>query len=161
MVFCASLSLDDRKLYPHYRSIAGIMRAIIALTVALLMLIPVMGVDVSYLSPESEIVTTESMAAFLNDSWTPSTFMPINDTAIWPDKNKTLANSTADIYGVLKGDWTPSKFEPPVDYAVWQNKDKQLLASGYAIYDFLREDWTPGSPVPIVQTGLYKLHQMN
>lgn len=137
------------------------MRAIIALTVALLMLIPVMGVDVSYLSPESEIVTTESIAAFLNDSWAPSTFTPINDTAVWPDKNQTLANSTANIYSVLKGDWVPSSFVPPVDYATWPDKDGQLQASGYAIYDFLRNDWTPQDLVPIVQTGLYKLHQMN
>ncbi len=137
------------------------MKEIIALTIALLMLTPVLGIDVSYLSPESEIVTTESIASFLNDSWTPSKFMPINDTAVWPDKNKTLANGTADIYSVLSDQWTPSTFVPPVDYAVWQNKDKQLLAAGYAIYDFLREDWKPQDPVPIVQTGLYKLHQMN
>jgi len=71
---------------------------------------------------DSSVLTTPSMAAFINDSWTPSTFVaPLASQATGVQKNMTRNNTT-------------------------------LNSSTYAIYDFLKDNYTaPEATSPSTQ----------
>jgi hypothetical protein len=116
---------------------------------------------------QSELITTPSMAAFLNDSWMPSTFAaPLASQASGVLKNMTrnnttMASSNYAIYDFLNDNYTSSAPQSPIYTAAAAGKDKTLAWTGESIYQFLNDAWTPTTPIETFQQAPYKLHQMN
>src|SRR5512137_1102831 len=126
--------LTDGKLYGYLRDNAKPMRHIILVLFALVALggmlpatiaAPVAPtlLDNPAAMPEpaqTSLLTTPSMAAFLNDSWTPSTFVaPLASQATGVQRNMTRNNTT-------------------------------MNSSSYAIYDFLKDNYTsPAATSPV------------
>jgi hypothetical protein len=116
---------------------------------------------------ETSLVTTPSMAAFLNDSWAPSTFaapLASQATAVQRNmtgNNTTLNNSTYAIYDFLKDDYTSPKATSPVYTASAAGKDKKIAWTGESIYQFLNDAWSPSTPVETYEQSPYKQHQFN
>ncbi|OPY45382.1 MAG: hypothetical protein A4E47_01006 [Methanosaeta sp. PtaU1.Bin028] len=139
----------------------NILLALIALSVLSLGLAGSGLAKTSFFASETEVPTTTSISEFLNDSWKPVPFLAPIYYATWPDKNRTLQNTSDEIYKLLNDSYKPSGFEAPLLQAVWPGKDGTLATTGYAIHDFMRDDWTPADAVPMVTRGDYKLRQMN
>jgi len=115
---------------------------------------------------ETVLGTTPSMAAFLNDSWTPSTFVaPLaSDAALFTKKspsNNTTANSTYAAYDFLNSNNTTSTAKAPIYTTAAPGKDSNIAWTGESIYQFADDSWTPSTPVEAYNQGVYKLHQMN
>ena len=116
---------------------------------------------------QTELITTPSMAAFLNDSWMPSTFAaPLASQASGVLKNMTrnnttMASSNYAIYDFLNDNYTSPAAQSPIYTAVAAGKDKTLAWTGESIYQFLNDAWTPTTPIETFQQAPYKLHQMN
>ncbi|MBN1322934.1 MAG: hypothetical protein JW986_02910 [Methanotrichaceae archaeon] len=141
--------------------------AALAAMLALLTVIPVMGVDANYLSPQANISTTPSIAAFLDDNWVPPSYVPPVDYAQGVMRgngtNGTIPNATGYAGQFLSDDWTPgADLAFPTETAIWPGKDGKIATTDYAIYQFLRDDWTPGQAIAEPDnTPLYKLHEMS
>ncbi len=116
---------------------------------------------------EGSIYTTASIASFLNDSWTPSSYVaPIVSQAVAVQKqftrnNTTLNNSTNAIYEFLDDNYTSPAAESPVYTAAAADKNGVLAQAGESIYDFANDKWTPGAEVEAYEQTSFKLHQMN
>jgi len=111
---------------------------------------------------ETDVILTSSMAAFLNDSWTPSPYVADVFTAMAARRNETVPNSSNLIYDFLSGSWNPSAPVRPIYTAMAAGKDNTVAWSGESIYQFLADDWTPSTPVMEFHTGEgYTRHQMN
>ena len=114
----------------------------------------------------ADMLTTPSMAAFLNDSWTPSPFIaPLASQVTSKQKNmtsnNTTANSTYAIYDFLNGDVTAPAATSPVFTASAAGKDRTVAWTGESIYQFLEENWTPSTPIETFPQSPFKMHQMN
>jgi hypothetical protein len=127
-------------------------------------------VDKLAASPEpaqSALDTTPSMAAFLNDSWAPSTFAaPLASQAIGLQRNMTrnnttLANSTYDIYDYMNENYTSPAASSPIYTATAAGKDKTVAWTGESIYQFLNDAWTPNTVIQTYEQTPFKQHQMN
>ena len=110
--------------------------------------------------------TTPSMAAFLNDSWIPSTFVAPVEVA--SDKfmsgklgNNTTQNSTYAIYDFLNNSYVAPAAESPIYSAAAAGKDNKVAWTGESIYQFLSDSWTPSAPIAIYTQGVYTKHQMS
>lgn len=115
-------------------------------------------------SAENSLLTTPTMAAFLNDSWIPSSYRPDYFTAVSSQKkwNGTLQNATYANYAFLTDNsYVAPGPTSPVYNAVAPGKDGYVKWTGESIYQFLDSAWTPNTPVEVIQTGVYKMHQMN
>jgi len=116
---------------------------------------------------QSALETTPSMAAFLNDSWTPSTFVaPLASQAVGVQRNMTrnnttLKNSNYAIYDFLKDNYTSPALASPTFTASAAGKDKTVAWTGESIYEFLNDVWTPTTAVQTYPQSPYKQHQMN
>jgi len=111
--------------------------------------------------PETELILTSSMASFLNDSWTPSPFVPFFFTADEKNKEGFVANSSNIIYDFLNDGWTPPSAVPPIFTADAAGKDNTVAWSGENIYQFLQNGWTPDMPIAEYNSGTgYTRHQM-
>ncbi|MCX6674649.1 MAG: hypothetical protein NTY37_12830 [Methanothrix sp.] len=116
---------------------------------------------------DSALLTTPSMAAFLNDSWAPTPFVaPLASQATGVQRNMTRNNTTLDssnyaIYDFLNGNYTSSAPASPVYTASAAGKDKTVAWTGESIYEFLNDVWTPTTAVQTYPQSPYKLHQMN
>ncbi|MDQ1261013.1 MAG: hypothetical protein QG575_194 [Euryarchaeota archaeon] len=116
---------------------------------------------------ETSLMTTPSMAAFLNDSWTPSTFVaPLASQASGVQRNMTRNNTTLDssnyeIYNFLNDNYNSSAPKSPVYTASAAGKDKTIAWTGESIYQFLNDAWAPSTPVETYPQSPFKLHQMN
>ena len=115
---------------------------------------------------ETTLITTPSMAAFLNDSWTPSPFVSPLASQITSKQrnmtgNNTTANSTYAIYDFLNSDITAPSATSPVFTATAAGKDKTIAWTGESIYQFLENSWTPSTPIETFPQSPFKLHQMN
>jgi len=116
---------------------------------------------------ETSLLTTPSMAAFLNDSWTPSTFVaPLASQATgvlrnMTNNNTTLNSSNYAIYDFLNDNYTSPAPESPVYTASAAGKDKTIAWTGESIYQFLNDAWTPTSEVETYEQSPFKQHQMN
>ena len=110
---------------------------------------------------ETSLLTTPSMAAFLNDSWTPSTFVaPLASQATAVQRNMTRNNTTLNgstyaIYDFLKDNYT----SPAASSPIYNNAAERM--KGESIYQFLNDAWTPSTPVETYEQSPFKLHQMN
>jgi hypothetical protein len=174
------MAFTDGKLYGYLRDNANCMKHIILVLFALValggLLPTVMALPSTVLKddlaamPEpaqSELITTPSMAAFLNDSWTPSTFVaPLASQATGVLKNMTRNNTTMNssnyaIYDFLNDNYTSSTPTSPVYTASAAGKDKTVAWTGESIYQFLNDAWTPSTPIETYPQSPYKLHQMN
>ncbi len=114
--------------------------------------------------PENALLTTPSMAAFLNDSYTPSTYTPDVFTAVSSQKqwNGTLKNTTYAIADFMKDNYTSPAPASPIYTAAAAGKDGKIAWTGESIYQFLDGAWTPSTPVEVAPTGAgYTLHQMS
>jgi hypothetical protein len=184
IIRCPQNGFADGKLYGYLRDNANRMRHIVLVLfalVALCGLLPaVMAQQPASIStpslaamPEpaqSELITTPSMAAFLNDSWTPSTFAaPLASQASGVLKNMTrnnttMASSDYAIYDFLKENYTSPAPVSPTFSAVSTpkgGKGDTIAWTGESIYQFLNDAWTPTAPIETFQQAPYKLHQMN
>ncbi len=107
------------------------------------------------------------MAAFLNDSWTPSTFVaPLASEAVGVLRNMTRNNTTQAssnyaIYDFLNGNYTSPAPASPVYTASAAGKDKTVAWTGESIYQFLDDAWTPAAAVQTYEQSPFKMHQMN
>jgi hypothetical protein len=173
--------LTDGKLYGYLRDNANPMRHIILVLFALValggLLPAVMAQQPSTVlkdelaampePAESELITTPSMAAFLNDSWTPSTFVaPIASQATGVLKNMTRNNTTMNssnyaIYDFLKDNYTSPAPTSPVFTATAAGKDKTIAWTGESIYQFLNDAWAPSTPIETFPQTPFKMHQLN
>lgn len=116
---------------------------------------------------DTSVLTTPSMAAFINDSWTPSTFVaPLASQATGVQKNMTRNNTTLNsstyaIYDFLKDNYTAPSATSPTYEASAAGKDKTVAWTGESIYQFLSDAWTPSTPVETYEQTPFKQHQMN
>ena len=116
---------------------------------------------------DASVLTTPSMAAFINDSWTPSTFVaPLASQATGVQKNMTRNNTTLNsstyaIYDFLKDNYTAPAATSPTYTASAAGKDKTVAWTGESIYQFLSDAWTPSTPVETYEQTPFKQHQMN
>jgi len=116
---------------------------------------------------QDALYTTASMAAFLNDSWTPTPFAaPLASQAVGTLKNMTRNNttqksSTYSIYDFLNDNYTSPSIQSPTYSAAAAGKDMTVAWTGESIYDFLKDTWSPSSPVQTFDQTPYKMHQMN
>jgi hypothetical protein len=106
------------------------------------------------------------MAAFMNDSWTPSTFVAPVEVAT--DKfgsgklgNNTTQNSTYAIYDFLNNSYVAPAVESPVYSASAAGKDNKVAWTGESIYQFLSDSWTPSIPIAVYNQGVYTKHVMS
>ena len=145
-------------------ALGGLLPAIIAAPAA-----PVL-VDKTAAMPEpaqNALETTPSMAAFLNDSWTPSTFVaPLASQANGVQRNMTRNNTTLDssnyaAYDFLNDNYASSAASSPVYTASAAGKDKTIAWTGESIYQFLNDGWTSSTPVQTYEQSPFKQHQMN
>lgn len=172
--------LTDGKLYAHLNGNAGPMRHIILVLFALVALgglLPAITALPSFFSTEdldamtepaeTSLLTTPSMAAFLNDSWTPSTFVaPLASQATAVQRNMTRNNTTLNssnyaIYDFLKDNYTSPAASSPIYTASAAGKDKTVAWTGESIYQFLNDAWSPSSPVEVYEQSPFKQHQLN
>ncbi len=147
------------------------MRHIILVLIALVALaglLPgVMSLPPAPFVPETEnsFATTPSMAAFLNDSWTPSAFVaPLANNAPVFTKgafSNNTTNATYAAYDFLNNTSVPSSGTYPIYTAAAPAEDNKIAWTGESIYQFLADNWTPSTPVAVYDQGVYKLHQMN
>ncbi len=117
-------------------------------------------------SAQNVLDTTPSMAAFMNDSWAPSTFVAPVEVAT--DKfmsgklgNNTTQNSTYAIYDFLNNSYVAPAAESPIYTAAAAGKDNKVAWTGESIYQFLSDSWTPSTPIAIYNEGIYTKHQMS
>lgn len=116
---------------------------------------------------ETSLMTTPSMAAFLNDSWTPSTFAaPLASQASAMQRNMThnnttMENSTYAIYDFMKDNYVAPQASSPIYTASAAGKDKKVAWTGESIYQFLNDAWTPTTAIETYEQSPFKLHQMN
>jgi hypothetical protein len=116
---------------------------------------------------DTSVLTTPSMAAFINDSWTPSTFAaPLASQASGVQKNMTRNNTTLNsstyaIYDFLKDNYAAPAATSPTYTASAAGKDKTVAWTGESIYQFLDNAWTPSTPVETYEQTPFKQHQMN
>ncbi len=116
---------------------------------------------------ETALVTTPSMASFLNDSWAPSSFaapLASQSTAVQRNmtrNNTTLNNASYSIYDFLKDNYTAPQATSPIYTASAAGKDKTVAWTGESIYQFLNDAWTPTTAIETYEQSPFKLHQMN
>jgi len=157
---------------------AGLMRHIILVLIALIALVGLMpggmskdpapfdNGEINEAGDES-LLTTPSIAAFLNDSWTPSTFVaPLASQATGVLKNMTRNNTTQEsstyaIYDFLNDNYTSPAPASPIYTASAAGKDKKIAWTGESIYQFLNDAWTPSTPVETYEQSPFKMHEMN
>lgn len=114
----------------------------------------------------TDMLMTPSMAAFLNDSWTPTSFVAPrpNDGVLFAKKsfaNNTTSNATYAIYDFLNDtNVTPAAASPIYTPATAGNSNK-IAWTGESIYQFLDDSWTPSTPVAEYKEGVYTKGQMN
>jgi hypothetical protein len=171
----------DGKLYGYLIDNADSMRHIILVLIALMalggLLPAVMGLPAAAVglsnqqaatatSAQNVLDTTPSMAAFMNDSWTPSTFVAPVEVAT--DRfmsgklgKNTTQNSTYAIYDFLNNSKVAPAAESPVYSAAAAGKDKKVAWTGESIYQFLADSWSPSTPVSVYNDGAYTKHQMS
>lgn len=112
--------------------------------------------------PETQPILTSTMASFLNDSWTPSPFVPDVFTADETNRQGFVANSSNLIYDFLNDSWTSSSALSPIFTAEAAGKNNTVAWSGESIYQFLQDNWTPDTAVLEYHTGEgYTRHQMS
>ena len=92
---------------------------------------------------ETALTTTPSMASFLSNSWVPPS--ALNESVNASLNNTTVLDTTA----------------APIFTASAANKDGVVAWTGESRFQFLQDSWTPSTPVDVIQTTPFKLHQMN
>jgi len=174
------MACTDGKLYGHRRDNTKLMRHIILVLFALValggLLPAIMALPSTVLKDEpaampepaqTALETTPSMAAFLNDSWTPSTFVaPLASQATGVQRNMTRNNttqksSTYAIYDFLNDNYASPAPASPTFTASAAGKDKTVAWTGESIYQFLNDAWTPFAAVQTYEQSPFKQHQMN
>lgn len=92
---------------------------------------------------DASIRTTPSIAAFLNDSWVPSSFVAPSYPSTPKYTKKSPSNNTTDttyaIYDFLN-DTTNTTNTTLATYTV----------EGGSIYQFLKDNWTSSTPVEVI-----------
>jgi hypothetical protein len=117
-------------------------------------------------STQNTLDTTPSMAAFMNDSWTPSTFVAPVEVASDRfgsgklGKNVTQ-NSTYAIYDFLNNSYKAPAAESPIYTASAAGKDNKVAWTGESIYQFLADSWSPSIPIAVYNEGVYTKHAMS
>jgi hypothetical protein len=110
-------------------------------------------------TPDVGITTTPSIAAFLNDSWVPSSFVPPTVSAPYTPLGQNATSSTYNIYDFLNNSWVPSSSN--YQDAAANNYPITGLQGPSAIYQVLNPDWTQSTQVAAtVPNPGYKMHQM-
>jgi hypothetical protein len=119
---------------------------------------------------QTALETTPSMAAFLNDSWTPTPFVaPQASQATGVLRNMTRNNTTQNssnyaIYDFLNDNYTSPAPASPIYTATSTPKGgngNTIAWTGESIYQFLNDAWTPTTPVQTYEQSAFKQHQMN
>lgn len=114
----------------------------------------------------TDALTTPSMAAFLNDSWMPSTFVAPrpNDNVLFTKKsfsNNTTDNSSYAIYDFLNDSNVTTPAASPIYTPANAGKSNKIAWTGESIYQFLDDSWTPSTPVAVYKEGVYTKGMMS
>ena len=94
---------------------------------------------------ETSLITTPSISSFLSNSWTPP-------SATNASVNTSLNNNSTTVLDTTAA---------PVYSSGTANKDGVVAWTGESRFQFLQDDWTPSTPVEVIQTTPFKMHQMN
>lgn len=152
---------------------AGTMRQVIIVLIALLALsifMPTMwakspgtaGVLInsnpSLTAPaDTPLLTTPTMADFLNDSWMPSSFVAPTINATDALKNGTPKGTTYAIY-----DFANDKVSTTPSYKAVATNNAVSGSGEQSILNVLGPDYSPATAdVQVIPTAPYKLHQMS
>ena len=113
-----------------------------------------------------DMLTTPSMAAFLNDSWTPTSFVAPrpNDNVLFTKKsfsNNTTSNATYAIYDFLNDTNVTPAAASPIYTPATAGQSNKIAWTGESIYQFLDDAWTPSTPVAVYKEGVYTKGQMS
>lgn len=160
-----NIALTDGKLYGYLLDNADLMRHIMLVLIALIALVGLMpggmGKDPAPFemttineAGDSSLLTTPSIAAFLNESWAPTGFVaPSASAPLY--KKKSLSNNTTNstyaIYDFLKNDTNTTNNATLDNYMV----------KGGSIYQFLKDNWTSSTPVEVTTTAPFTKGKMS
>jgi hypothetical protein len=103
--------------------------------------------------PETSLVTTPTIASFLSDTWTPSSYVPNVYTAAVANKQGYVANTTENIADFING-------TQPTSVVTSMEGIYDDPSTGY-LTQFLDPNWTPSTVTELQSTPDFKLHQMN
>ena len=144
---------------------AGLMRHIILVLIALIALVGLMpggmskdpapfdNGEINDAGDES-LLTTPSIAAFLNDSWAPTPFVaPLASAPLYAKKSfsNNTTNSTYAILDFLQNDTNNATNTSLATYMI----------EGGNIYQFLKDDWNPSTPVEVITGTPYTQGKMS
>lgn len=98
---------------------------------------------------DASLLTTPSIAAFLNDSWAPTPFVaPTASSPLYTKKSPSnnTTNTTYAIYDFLKNETNTS-----TNASTNATLDAYTVKGG-SIYQFLKDNWTPSTPVEVIKS---------
>ena len=103
---------------------------------------------------DATLLTTPSIAAFLNDSWAPTPFVaPTASAPLYTKKSlsNNTTNTTYAIYDFLQNETNATNNVTLDNYMV----------KGGSIYQFLKDNWTPSAPVEVIKTAPFTKGKMS
>jgi len=103
---------------------------------------------------DATLLTTPSIAAFLNDSWAPTPFVAPTASAPLYTKRSPSNNTTNTTYAIY--DFLQNKTNATTNATL----DNYMVRGG-SIYQFLKDNWTPSTPVEVIQTAPYTKGKMS
>ena len=144
---------------------ADLMRHIMLVLIALIALVGLMSAGMSKdpapfemttirEAGDASLLTTPSIAAFLNDSWKPTPFVaPSASAPLYKKKSfsNNTTNTTYAIHDFLKNETNITTNATLDNYMV----------KGGSIYQFLKDNWTPSTPVEVIQTAPFTKGKMS
>lgn len=128
--------LSDKRTFMRYIIVLIVLMALCSLTPSIWAAKPLLlssaGNTSSLVDPsQTTLTTTPSIASFLSNSWMPP-------SALNASVNNTSVNNTTTT-----------------------TANNVVALAGESRLQFLRDDWTPNTPVQVIPTTPFKLHQMN
>jgi len=102
---------------------------------------------------QTNLVTTPTIASFLSDTWTPSSYVPNVYTAQAVNKEGFLANTTEAIYDFLNDTWI---YPVASTEGIYTTNERGYLT------EFLNPNWSPATAVELERPAPdYKKHVMS
>jgi hypothetical protein len=136
--------------------------AIFAALLALACLFSATGEEPLMDPSQSNLTTTQSIASFLSNTWTPGKPEAPIFTASAANKKGYIENTSLLIFDFLNDDWKPGSYVPPVEKAAAAFKGGNISQAGDFISQFWEDTWTPSWGVEAVtKEGPYTKHQMS
>ncbi len=163
-----NIALTDGKLYSYLMENAGLMRHIMLVLIALIALVGLMPCGISKdpapfemttynEAGDASLLTTPSIAAFLNDTWAPTPFVaPTASAPLYTKKSPSnnTTNTTYAIYDFLQNETNATT------NATNATLDNYMVRGG-SIYQFLKDNWTSSTPVEVIKSAPFTKGKMS